>query len=189
MPSNASRNLLEMLSTAKVVEWANDRVCSIIPGLKAYGIAQAAVKDDSIAPYVDEKYVGIDDVYEAQVYHKQLSVSSTTVAGSGYGDDERSLQSTYQMAMVVFFNESKCYPPDVLYTYIQAAITGLLKVTGYKSVRVNVLSAVLSDQTVWRQEYGNTPYKLFANQRLIQVNYNIVIVFDKSCISIPNCKN
>lgn len=179
-----------MLSTNDIAIWANERICPIVKGLKAYGVGKTAARDEKTMPYVDGQYIGIDDTYPAMVYHKEQSVSSTAVAGSGYGDDERRLQNTYTMALLVYFNEEKCgLKADTLYTYIQAAITGVLKAEGYKSVRVNVQSAILNDAQVWRQEYGNTPYKLSDAQRLIQINYNIVFVLDKTCITIPNCKN
>lgn len=179
-----------MLSTNDIAQWANERICRIIPGLKTYGVGQTATRDNNIVPYVDNTYIGIDDTYPALLYHKQLSVSSTTVAGSGYGDELRDLQNTYQMAAILYFNENKCgQSADFIYTYIQAEITGILKTEGYKSVRVNVTSAILNDAQVWRQEYGESPYKLFGAQRLIQINYSIVIVFDKKCIAIPQCKN
>jgi len=177
-----------MLSTNDIALWANERILPIIKGIKTYGIGKTAARDDKILPYADGKYIGIDDTYPAQSYHKELSVASSIVANSGYGDNERSLQNTTQMAMIVYFNEDKCsLTADKLYTFIQSAITGVLKADGYKSVRVNVLNAVLNDSAVWRQEYGDTPYKLAGPQRLIQVNYSITIVFDKHCIVIPNC--
>lgn len=177
-----------MLSTSDITGRLNKEVCKIIPGIKLYGIGKTATKDDKILPYVDGQYIGIDDTYPAQGYHKELSVASTTVTGSGFGDEERNLQNTYQMALVMHFNEKKCgLTADKLYTFIQSTITGVLKAEGYKSIRVNVTSAILNDAQVWSQEYGNTPYKLSGPQRLIQVNYNIVIVFSPNCIAIPNC--
>jgi hypothetical protein len=183
-----------MLSVNDITTWSNDKVAPLIPGMKTYGIAKAAVKGDNIAPYIDGKhleiYAGIDDTYSAQMYHKQLSISSTTVSRSGYGDNEQSLQNTYQMALIVFYNEKNTgIPADQLYTFIQSIITGVLKAEGYKSVRVGVSSAILNDGQVWAQEYGQTPFKLSGPQRLIQINYSIVMVFDKHCITIPNCKN
>lgn len=180
-----------MLSTNDIALWANQEIKGLIKGMQTYGVAKSAASGDYISPYLpeDEKYIGIDDTYPAQVYHKEQSVSSATVAGSGFGDDERNLQNTYTMAMIVYFNEKKCgVTADQLYAFIQAKITGLLKAEGYRSVRVNVSNAILNDAQVWSQEYGS-PYKLSGPQRLIQINYNVVIVIDKKCIKIPNCIN
>lgn len=179
-----------MLSINDITNWVNSRVCEIVPGLKTYGVAKAAAKGDFIAPYTGDDYIGIDDTYPAQGYHKQLTIASTNVSRSGYGDNEQDLQNTYGMAFILYFNEKKCgLVVDKLYTFIQSAITGILKSPGYRSVRVNVTSAVLNDAGVWTQEYGATPYRLSGPQRLIQLNYNVVMILDKECIAIPNCKN
>lgn len=179
-----------MLSINDITDWANEAICPIIPGLKTYGIAKTATRDDKTLPYTGEQYIGIDDTYEAQIYHKQLTISSTNVAGSAYGDNLSFLQNVYGMAMVVYYNEKKCgFTADKIYTFIQSAITGILKSEGYRLLRINVLNANLNDAQVWAQEYGNSPFKLFGPQRLIQINYSITAVFDKNCISIPNCKN
>lgn len=177
-----------MLSVLDITGWVNGKLCKFMPEVKTYGIAKSAVKGDGIAPYTEEKYIGIDDTFKAQAYHKQLTISSTTVPLSGYGDNEQSLQNSYSMALIVFFNEEKCgFSADKLYTFIQTSITGRLKGQGYKSVRVSVVNAILSDAQVWAQEYGQTPYKLAGPQRLIQVNYNIVMVYNPECIAIPQC--
>lgn len=179
-----------MLSINDISSFVNDKVCGIIPGAKAYGIAKSATKDGNLMPYIDEKYIGIDDTYPAMMYHKLLSVASTTVPVSGYGDNEQSLQNTYQMAMIVYFSEGKCeFSADKLYTFIQASISGKIKSADYKSVRVGVTSASLNDSQVWAQEYGQAPFKLIGPQRLIQVNYSVVMVYNKECITIPQCKN
>lgn len=179
-----------MRSVSDIIIWANERIEPLIPGMKTYGVAKAAVKGDFIAPYVDEKYIGIDDTYPAQMYHKELSVSSTAIARTGYGDNTQDLQSTFQMALIVFYNEKTSgIAADELYTFIQTLITGILKIENYKLVRVGVSSAILNDGQVWAQEYGQTPYKLSGPQRLIQINYSIVVVLNPKCITIPNCKN
>lgn len=176
-----------MLSTNDIAHKLNGLICPIIKGLQSYGVGKSATRDDKLMPYVDEKYIGIDDTFPAWSYHKELTVSSVYVPGFGRDQD---LQNTYQMALIIYFNEKNCeLTADTLYTSIQASITVVLKSKGYRSIRVNVLNAVLNDAQVWRQEYGNAPYKLSGAQRLIQINYSIVIVFDKNCIAIPNCKN
>lgn len=177
-----------MLSVNDTVTWANERIQPLIPGLKTYGIAKTAAKGDNIAPYTAGGYVGIDDTFTSQLYHKYNGITSAVVAGTGYGDDPASLQNTNSMSMFVVFNEEKCgFTADQLYTYIQASITGDLKSKGMRSARVSVVNAILNDGQVWAQEYGATPFKLKDSQRLIQINYSIVLVFDQSCISIPKC--
>jgi len=178
-----------MLSISDIAKFVSDKVAGIIPGAVAYGIAKSALRDDKQMPYADEKYIGIDDSKPAQVYSKQLTISSTQVQGRSYGDSEPLQQNTYGLAVIIYYDEKKSgLLPDQLYTFIQATITGGLKSEGYRSVRINVTNAILNDGAVWQQEYGATPLKLFGTQRLIQVNYNVVMTFDKNCITIPNCK-
>jgi hypothetical protein len=178
-----------MLSTGDIAQWANGLICPIIPGVKSFGIGKTASKDDKQMPYADDTYIGIDDTYPSIIYHKELSVASAILPG-GFGESVGNLQNTFQMAMIVYFNETKCgLSADKLYMFIQSAITGVLKAEDYKQVRVGVSSAVLNDVQVWRQEYGNAPYKLADAQRLIQINYSIVTVFDNKCITIPKCLN
>lgn len=174
-----------------IVDWINESLAGIIPGAKFYGIARTAAKDDKILPVTEnEKYIGLDDTYPAQIYHKHLTISSANVPNSGYGDNLSSLSNTYGMAMVAFIDEKKTgIKADELYTIIQAKITGILKIEGYKSVRVSVANAILNDGQVWAQEYGNTPLRLTISQRLIQIGYSVVMTLDKNCIKIPNCKN
>lgn len=179
-----------MLSISDIIKWANEKILPLLPGIKTYGVAKAAIKGEFFAPYTGEKYIGYDDTYPAQLYHKELSISSTIINRSGYGDSGPDLQNTYGMAMILNYNEkTSAIPADKIYTYIQSIITGSLKSDGYKSIRVNVSNAILNDGQVWVQEYGQTPFKLMGPQRLIQINYNIVMVFDKKCIEIPNCLN
>ena len=176
------------MSILDITKWINEQLCNIMPGIKTYGIAKIATKGDGTIPYVDGRSAAIDDTYPSQAYHKQLSISSTTVPSSGYGDNDQSLQNSYGMALIVYFNEEKCgFSADKLYTFIQSSITGRLKSAGYKSVRVGVTSAILNDAQVWAQEYGATQYKLAGPQRLIQVNYSVTMVFDKECMAIPQC--
>lgn len=179
-----------MLLVSDIVDFINGKVSEMVLGVKLYGIAKTAAKDDHIMPYIDEKYIGIDDTYPSMLYHKQLSVASTTVPRTGYGNGDLNLQNTHQMAMVIYINEKKTgIIADQLYTFIQSAVTGVLKAESYKSIRVSVSSAILNDAQVWAQEYGQSPYKLSGPQRLIQINYSIVMVFDQNCITLPNCKN
>lgn len=170
-----------------IVKWINEQLCQLNKDGKLYLIAKSAVKDDKTMPYVEGSYIGIDDTYPIQIYHKQLGMSTITIGNSGYGDSVGDLQTTHQMALIVFFNEVKCrLKPEDLYEQVLAKLTGILKLEGYKYVRINVQNAILDDQRVYAQEYGQTNYRLGEFQRLIQINYQVLFVFDKNCIS--NCK-
>jgi hypothetical protein len=171
-----------------IIDFINTQFSDLVTGSKVYGIAKTALKDEKLLPYLVEegKYVGVDDTYPMMVYHKEQSLSSANVARSGYGDNLSDLSNTYGMSLIVFFDEKKTgVKADELYTLIQARITGILKLEGYKSIRVGVSNAILNDGQVWRQEYGDAPFKLFASQRLIQIGYSVVMTLDKNCF--PKC--
>jgi hypothetical protein len=183
-------NWYKMHSIHDTVNWINERILEIIPGGQVFGIAHTAKRGEELVPVVGETYVGIDDTFPFQAYHKQNTLTSANVPRTGYGDSENYLQNTYSNSLVIFFNYDKCnLTVDELYTFIQASITGILKTDGYRQVRVNVSSAILNDAQVWSQEYGNKEFRLDASQRLIQIGYSVIYTLDKNCITIPNCKN
>jgi len=172
-----------------IINWINEQLCELVPGAKVFGIARTAVKDDKILPISGDewiKYAGVDDTYPFQSYHKELTLSAANVSRSGYGDNLSDLSNTYGMALIIFFDEKKCgVKTDELYTLIQARITGILKIEGYKSIRIGVTNAILNDGQVWRQEYGETSFRLSATQRLIQIGYSVIVTLDKTCF--PKC--
>lgn len=177
-----------------IVSWVNQQIKGLVPGMRAYGLARTAAKDDRILPITFEGdwiYAGVDDVYPMQVYHKHLTIQSANVPGSGYGDNISNLANTNAMAMIIFLDEIKTgIKADELYTLIQSKVTGILKFEGYKSVRVGVSNAILNDAQVWVQEYGaNVPLRLNPSQRLLQIGYSVIMTLDKNCITISKCKN
>lgn len=176
-----------------IVDYINSRVKEILPKAKLFATARTASRDDNILPVTDTgefiKYAGVDDIHPVIVYHKHLSISTANAPRSGFGDNISDLVNTNQMAMIVFLDEKKTgLKASELYTIIQAQITGILKIEGYKGVRIGVSSAILNDAQVWAQEYGNIPLRLTASQRLIQIGYSVVMTLDKNCIKIPKCK-
>lgn len=170
------------------INWINEQLCELVPGGQVHGVAKTANVDGVIKPYVldSEKGIMVDDTYPFISYHKEQSLQSANVPRSGYGDSQSDLQNSYGMSLIIFFDEKKLgVKTDELYTLIQARVTGILKTEGYKSVRVGVLNAILNDGQVWRQEYGDAPYRLFGSQRLIQIGYSVVVTLDKNCF--PKC--
>lgn len=171
-----------------ILNWINNELCDLIPGAEVYGIARTALKDERMMPYcpADDKYIGIDDTFPFQAYHKELSLSTANVPRSGFGDNISDLANTYGMALIIFFDEKKLgVKTDELYTLIQSRITGILKIEGYKQIRIGVTNAILNDGQVWAQEYGQTVFRLSASQRLIQIGYSVTLTLDKNCF--PKC--
>ena len=180
-----------MLSVSDITQYLNERIASVIPNAKTYGIAKQAAIGDKTMPYCDGAYIGVDDTYPMQAYHKQLSIASVpVVARSGYGDSEGYMQNTYGMAIIIYFDEKKLQiAVDELYTFIQSQISGIIKAEGFKSIRIAVNNAILNDEQVWRQEYGNVKFPLSGSQRLIQIGYSVQATLDKKCVVIKVCNN
>lgn len=180
-----------MMRSNDIIKWINVQLLELFPRGKAYEVATTVRKDSGeTMPVIDENYVGVDDTYSFISYHKQLTLTSAAVARSGFGDNIADLQNTYSNAIIIYYDQKKCgLTVDELYTFIQAKITGILKIDGYKQASINVSNAILNDSQVWIQEYGSKEFKLSGSQRLIQIGYSVVLTLDKNCITIPSCKN
>lgn len=167
------------------IQWINQKICEVMPGIKTYGIARPALRDGNVLPVVGDIYVGVDDVNKAQLYHKQISIASQLVPRSGYGDVVNVIDNTYTMAMVIYFNEDKCgLTAEELYVNLQVILSD------YPDADITITSAILNDAQVWASEYGGREtFRLPINQRLIQIGYTVVATVDKRCIKINKCKN
>lgn len=171
-----------------IINWINKQLCELVPKGQVFAIAKTANVDGIIKPYVleTEKGIMVDDTHPFISYHKEQTLQSANVPRTGYGDNLSDLANTYGMSLIIFFDEKKLgVKTDELYALIQARVTGILKIEGYKSVRIGVLNAILNDGQVWRQEYGDAIFRLSASQRLIQIGYSVVVTLDKNCF--PKC--
>jgi len=94
-----------------LLKWINQQLCNLVPGAKVYGVARPAKRGTEILPvtFENEKefYVGIDGKETLQVYHKEISTSTTQETIGTYGDDIFNEVNTYQMAMIIFFDEKR----------------------------------------------------------------------------------
>lgn len=170
------------------VDWINDLLRRTFQGAYVFGIARSAVKDDTLMPVVGEQFVGIDTSYPMIAYHKHNSITSKVVRG-GYGDVEGYHENTHNMSLILYFDETQCKKSvDEVFTFIQLQVSGILK-SGENQVRINVSNAILDDGQLWVSEYGNAEFPLHVSQRLISIGYSVTIALDKTCITIPNCKN
>lgn len=169
----------------------NCRMQNLLPSGRFYNIASLVTRDTETLPAEGEEYIGIDDIHPYQVYHKinGITIARQTV---GYGDNLKQIY-TYAMSMVIFLNNPSFAPEDLL-PILQAALPQQLKTDYTQRVSINFLSAILNDQQVFAQEYKNTSaYRLGPNQRLIQVNYSLEVLYKPGCFDICpedlNCKN
>lgn len=172
-------------SLKHIITSINDSLASIYQGARFFGIAKHAmvVNTEKIYPYVDEKYIGIDDAYALTIYHRLNSMTSQLVRNSGYGDGKGNQSNVYNLSMVVHSNKKLTrMEPDELFLLIQSRLSNLhLSGPAYRSISVSVTSAVLDSQIVYAGEYPSSEYSLFGHQNLMAINYQLETVFKPGC--------
>jgi hypothetical protein len=177
-----------------IVSMINQKLCDLIPGWQLYGIAQTVAKDANVTmPAENETYIGIDDTFPAQVYHKINGIQIVKLS-SGYGDSQN-LVYNYQMAMIIFLNRNRIdIRPEDLVIMIQGTLPQRMQMKGIVNMNINFNSVNMNDQQVFTQEYKDASiYKIGLNQNLFQINYNLEITYKPSCFEVcpPKdvCKN
>lgn len=185
-----------MRSIRDIVKEINCQLEKVFPvGFIAYGVARTVIREDGYLPMVDDKYVGIDDNYALQLYHKINGITINKTRGTGWGNSPGYAVNTYQMSMVVFDNELKTkLASDEVVTLFQAAIPHTISTDFFKSIRISLSSVVLNSQAVYAEEYKSDTYRLSESQSLSKINYNVEIVFKTDCFEIcpedlQKCKN
>lgn len=152
-------------------------------GSEINGLAELVPRDEQTMPEIDGKFVGIDDIYPARIYHRVLSMASKLDPKGGYGNAAGDITNTYSITMVVFLQHerAKLYP-DELILFIQANFPDHLKIAPYKNIKITFTGAGLDSQSNWSQEYrSGTDYRLKSDQFLFKINYNIETTFSKGC--------
>lgn len=152
-------------------------------GSQANGIAELLLRDDVTIPVINERYVGIDDIYPVRIYHRLNSMSSTIKPGTGAGRVVGDQANTYQLSMVVFLDrpKSNMYPDEFL-LYLQGNFPERLTMEPYKSIVTLFGSAVFDSLLVYRQEYiASDTYRLKEDQFFFKINYSIETTFSKGC--------
>jgi len=172
-----------MHSIRDIVLELNSSLTWLPAGSEANGIAELLLRDDATIPVINEKYVGIDDVYPVRIYHRLNSMSSAIKAKTGYGRESGDHVNTYQLSMVVFIDrrKSRMYPDEFLLV-LQANFPERLLLEPYSSIVTNFGSAVFDSQLVYRQEYvASETYRLKEDQFFFKINYSIETTFSKGC--------
>lgn len=165
-----------------IIKVVNDSLKGLVDDAVWQGVASNVKRKDVSQPEINEKYAGIDDVHPLVAYHKLISLNSSVIARSGYGDSAGYIKNAYSLALVVFVNRGKCklYQDQVLLA-IQANLPDLIDAPPYKSVQVIMGRVDLDSETVYGQEYTNARYKLGTDQYLFRINYTIETTFKKGC--------
>ena len=153
-----------------------------IAGGEINGIAETVVQDDKIMPVVDERYVGIDDVYPARFYHRLAGLASSIKPNTGTGRSAGLQLNQYTCGMVIFLDRNKTgLYPDELMLIVQANFPEQLSRNEFGTATAKFTGGVLDSRAVYQQEYGNMKYRLKEGQYLFRINYLVETVFDKRC--------
>lgn len=173
-----------LLTVNDIVQHINSIICDVIEGWQLYGIAQIVTRDTTTMPAEGERYIGIDDNYPAQLYHK---INGITIAkqAAGYGDAVNLLY-TYNLAMIIFLNQTRArVRPEDLVIMLQGTLPQKIKVDGAAYCNFNFVSVNLNDEQVFAQEYKDaSAYKLGLNQHLFQINYNLEVLYKAGCFAV-----
>lgn len=172
-----------MHSVRDIVTELNKSLTWLPSGYEANGIAELLLRDEVTIPVINDRYVGIDDIYPVRIYHRLNSMTSSIRPGTGMGRSAGDQVNTYQLSMVVFLDRPKSdlYPDEFL-LFAQANTPERLTMEPYKSIVTTFGSAVFDSQLVYRQEYVNSDtYKLKEDQYFFKINYSIETTFSKGC--------
>ena len=172
-----------MHSIRDIVTELNNAFTWLPSGSEVNGIAELLQREDVTIPVINERYVGIDDVYPVRIYHRLNSMTSAIKAGTGTGRSIGDQANTYQLSMVVFLDKPKSnmYPDEFL-LLAQANTPERLTIEPYKSIVTTFTSSVFDSLLVYRQEYvSSETYKLKEDQFFFKINYSIETTFSKGC--------
>lgn len=156
-----------------------------------YGVAQSIPRirgsvSETIPGVVDRngdiEYVGIDDKYSLQVYHKLtlITVERTTTTG-GYGDDLSDTKNTYALSAYVYHDVKRTAATSDIFLRLQNQFPQTLAAHPYKSIYVRLASVILNSDTLFAQEYKGSAFKLPPTGILFQLNYTIESSFERGC--------
>lgn len=176
------------LSVRNIISQINDSLDGIFKGGKTYGMATLVEREGKGRPVVDEMPVSYDDSYAMQMYHRVLGANITY--RNGYGNSQTTI-NTYQVSAVVFNNERLTkIKTDEIATIMQS----VLSVLNISSVRILPTAIILNSQQIFATEYKGVPYALNEYQSLMQINYQVEMVFQGNCFDLcpedfKKCKN
>lgn len=158
-------------------------VCITIPAASAQG-TEPVLADD----FDDNKYVGIDDRFSLQVYHKNTGVVHQKDAKQ-HGDTNNRMISTYQMQMIIAARrkEIRLTPEELEMLFIKGIDSKIpnSEISPLKISRIAVtpVGTDFNAQQIWRDEYSRE-YELNPNQILFRLRYTVEMAYNKSCINL-----
>lgn len=134
----------------------------------------------------NEKYVGVDDIYSLQVYHKLTSTDHVKDPIQHGGKNNR-LITTYQMQMIIAAKRDQIrMTGEELESIFIKGLESKIPNSEIQPLHLSRVSIMPSGTdmnafTVWRDEYQRE-FDLRPNQILFRMKYTIEMAYDKSCI-------
>lgn len=185
-----------MRSIRDIISLINETLGHKFRDIRGYGVATTIRRGEELLPVSNEQYIGLDDSFAIQVYHKILGITMTESTQGGYGRNSNTQINTYSMAMIVASDEKKTkLMPDQVALVIQSAIYNIPFSTDFfRSVEVSIRNVVLNSEQTYQQEYRSDSYRLSEYQSLTQINYSVEITWKPGCfVACPedliHCKN
>lgn len=185
---------------AEITDIINRQIgCCLPVGSKLYGLTQLiqrpVVGSDQVQTlpamvdrFGEGTYVGLDDTYPLQLYHRMLTLAISYPAASGYGDSQADTLNTFGMLMVVYMQQRRVdLALDELLLTLQELIQFQQPIAPYKMITVRATGTQLVSSTVFGQEYQNTGDRIPPGAFLFSISYQVEVRYRKGCI-LDDCK-
>lgn len=145
-----------------------------------------------------ERYVGVDDSFPLQLYHRILGNSyGGAEKKQQYGDDISLKTCATEVVMVVFAKRSAMkMPGEQLEMLIASGFPDIFTreqiatMAAMAAVKVTLRSSDMDSFRVWGNEYKNIAFPLGPEDILFSMNYRIDSSYQKGCFKICDpCDN
>lgn len=175
-----------------------DGLNGISKNQKTFGVAQQIfrVNESEVVDFIpgivnnngEIKYIGVDDVNDLILYHKITSANISFENGYGDGRFSRNIYSCFLICLydISKINIDAADMIIVLQSQMPQTIIGMKDI---RNVSITSTGAVLNSAQVFNSEYkyGEKNMLLPSNIFFVQLNYNIQITFDQTCINKCIC--
>lgn len=183
-----------------IINDINEQICGIVKGARVYGLASTMIRTSNTAnqnqsiPATVTKdgegnFVGIDDTFPMQLYHRLNSVASSLVAKSGFGDNAGDYRNVFNCSMIVYLNRKKTDMfPDDLFLRIQNEVESPVAMENFRNIAIVFAAMNLNETAIFAAEYSNTDFKISTDSNLFSITYTIEAIYQKNCLKLCACK-
>jgi len=141
------------------------------------------------------QYLGIDDIYNIQVYHKNNGITWQAVQDTQYGDGNKYYKRTAQMSLLAFgFRKPLGLVPEELDMLLAAGIPANLPAALLQQYNLNQALITLTgsnfDQfNLYKREFqsNNLPVLPVTDIIMLEIKYKIDIILRKDCVNVLSC--